>query len=281
MKIINPLLHPPISGAIISGRTTSFQDGIFIMEYYIPRPREQALEQLEAYILEHNLQANDRLPPEREMCKMWGINRTTLRGAIARLESSGRLFAVQGSGTCISPRFRRTLHDRDRNSFIEYSTNGDCCLETRPISVSVIQGDEDPDHAFSLPQEENLYRIRRMHLLDGVPVMLETAYVPVALAPGLERRTDFSATSDSVFQILRTDYRLDVSPMEEKAFLSPVREEEEQLLNLSHGESAYLILTKMTLKDGTPAEYGRTVGRTDRIEIAGRLLWQNGKEEQE
>jgi hypothetical protein len=37
----------------------------------------------------------------------------------------------------------------------------------------------------------------------------------------------------------------------------------------------------MTLKDGTPAEYGRTVGRTDRIEIAGRLLWQNGKEEQE
>jgi GntR family transcriptional regulator len=120
-----------------------------------------------------------------------------------------------------------------------------------------------------------------MHLLDGVPVMLETAYVPVALAPGLERRTDFSATSDSVFQILRTDYRLDVSPMEEKAFLSPVREEEEQLLNLSHGESAYLILTKMTLKDGTPAEYGRTVGRTDRIEIAGRLLWQNGKEEQE
>lgn len=250
------------------------------MEYYIPRPRERALEQLEAYILEHNLQANDRLPPEREMCKMWGINRTTLRSAIARLEASGRLYAVQGSGTCISPRFRRTLHDRDRNSFIEYSTNGNCCLETRPISVSVIRCDEDADHVFSLPAEEKLYRIRRMHLLDGVPVMLETAYVPVALAPGLTERTDFASTSDSVFYILRTDYRLNVSPMEEKAFLSPVSEEEEQLLNLSSGESAYLILTKMAFADGTPVEYGRTIGRTDRIEIAGSLLWQDRKEEQ-
>ena len=76
------------------------------MERYIPRPRELALERLKAYILEHHLQPGDCLPPERELCRSWGVNRTTLRSAIARLEASGLLYAVQGSGTRIRHRFR-------------------------------------------------------------------------------------------------------------------------------------------------------------------------------
>ena len=79
------------------------------MERYIPRPRELALERLKAYILEHDLQPGDCLPPEREMCRSWGFNRTTLRSAIARLEASGLLYAVQGSGTRITHRFRISL----------------------------------------------------------------------------------------------------------------------------------------------------------------------------
>ena len=79
------------------------------MERYIPRPRELALERLKAYILEHHLQPGDCLPPERELCRSWGVNRTTLRSAIARLEASGLLYAVQGSGTRIRHRFRISL----------------------------------------------------------------------------------------------------------------------------------------------------------------------------
>lgn len=42
------------------------------MQMTVPRPREQALEQIMAYILENKLSADDKLPPEREMCQMWG-----------------------------------------------------------------------------------------------------------------------------------------------------------------------------------------------------------------
>ena len=45
------------------------------MQMTMPRPREQALEQIMAYILENKLSADDKLPPEREMCQMWGVNR--------------------------------------------------------------------------------------------------------------------------------------------------------------------------------------------------------------
>ena len=59
------------------------------MQMTVPRPREQALEQIMAYILENKLSADDKLPPEREMCQMWGVNRCTLRSAIAALAEQG------------------------------------------------------------------------------------------------------------------------------------------------------------------------------------------------
>ena len=99
------------------------------MQMTVPRPREQALEQIMAYILENKLSADDKLPPEREMCQMWGVNRCTLRSAIAALTEQGIVYAVQGSGTRIAHRFRRIL--QDLQGFSEYAA--DCGLrpETR------------------------------------------------------------------------------------------------------------------------------------------------------
>lgn len=97
------------------------------MKRYIPRPREIAQEYLQAYMMEHDLQPHENLPPEREMCAMWDLNRSTLRSAIARLISAGRLYAVQGSGTRVSPRFRRTM--QDLQGFSEYAAA--CGLRAR------------------------------------------------------------------------------------------------------------------------------------------------------
>ena len=116
------------------------------MKTYIPRPREWAQEQIEAYILEHSLRADDRLPPEREMCRMWNLNRCTLRSALAGLEASGRLYAVQGSGTRIAPRFRRTL--QDLQSFTEYAAESGFHAETRLLSFATIECDKTLSRRF-------------------------------------------------------------------------------------------------------------------------------------
>lgn len=99
------------------------------MQMTVPRPREQALEQIMAYILENKLSADDKLPPEREMCQMWGVNRCTLRSAIAALTEQGIVYAVQGSGTRIAHRFRRIL--QDLQGFSEYAA--DCGLEEHDL----------------------------------------------------------------------------------------------------------------------------------------------------
>ena len=91
------------------------------MNTYKPRPKELATEYLESYILENNLKAHDRLPPERELSQMWNLNRVTLRSAIASMEAAGRLYSVQGRGTMVAPRFVRTLQNLE--SFTKYASH--------------------------------------------------------------------------------------------------------------------------------------------------------------
>jgi GntR family transcriptional repressor for pyruvate dehydrogenase complex len=54
---------------------------------------------LSAEILGGAWPAGSLLPPERELAERHGVNRTTLRGALARLERSGLIETRQGSGS--------------------------------------------------------------------------------------------------------------------------------------------------------------------------------------
>ena len=153
------------------------------MERYIPRPRELALERLKAYILEHHLQPGDCLPPERELCRSWGVNRTTLRSAIARLEASGLLYAVQGSGTRIRHRFRITLDHL--SSFSEAAVACGFQPETKLLSFTTVSRDEYLERIFYWAKADLFYKFSCLRLLNQDPVMINTAYFPADLAPGL------------------------------------------------------------------------------------------------
>lgn len=64
-------------------------------------------EQLRSAILEGRLEAGERLPPERELAAQFGVNRVTLRTALARLGSAGLLATRQGSGHVVQDYRRR------------------------------------------------------------------------------------------------------------------------------------------------------------------------------
>lgn len=57
--------------------------------------------QLEHQILAGRVRPGDRLPPERDLARDLGVNRTTLRSALGRLASLGLVRARQGSGYAV------------------------------------------------------------------------------------------------------------------------------------------------------------------------------------
>ena len=105
--------------------------------------------------------------------------------------------------------------------------------------------------------------------------MIETAYIPHALAPGLEEQ---DLVTDSLFRILKTNYGLRLDHGVEKAGITLVSEEEARYLQLSAGDAAFWIESRTEAPDGTVIEYCRTVGRADRIEMVSTLRWSAPKE---
>ena len=60
-----------------------------------------AVVQLQAYLAQHDLPADSRLPPERELCEVLGVSRGDLRKALALLEKEGKIWRRVGKGTFI------------------------------------------------------------------------------------------------------------------------------------------------------------------------------------
>ena len=244
------------------------------MELYNPRPREVALEQLKAYILEHDLQPGDCLPPEREMCRAWGINRTTLRSAIAHMEASGQLYAVQGSGTRIVNKLR--ISPEKIYNFFEAATACGFQPETKLLSFDSVGCDEDLARIFHRSPGEIFYKVSRLRILDKIPVLTDTVYVPADLAPGL---SGHDLVNRSLLQILRTDYPQKTEYGRVKVSLAQVSEEEAGLLALPVHTIAFRIVGLASASDGSPVEYCRAAGRADKIELVSSVHWERGMED--
>lgn len=149
------------------------------------------------------MKANDKFPPERTMCQMWGLNRSTLRSTLAGWRATGVCMRSRAAGPCFTPRVDRVL--QDLKSFTQYAADLGMKPETRLLGLSMVECDKQLARRFQRVLGDKLYRVIRLRMLDGMPLMIETAYIPAALTPGLEER---DLVGGSLFAIMEENYHL-------------------------------------------------------------------------
>ena len=76
-----------------------------------PRLSDQLYSQILEQIVSGRLSEGSRLPPEKEICEMFGVSRPVVRDALLRLRSDGLVQSRQGSGTFIQRRPAKRLSD--------------------------------------------------------------------------------------------------------------------------------------------------------------------------
>lgn len=240
---------------------------------YNPRPKEKAYEYVMSYIKKNNLKAFDSLPPERKICEMWNINRVTLRSAILQLIDSGVLFSVQGSATRVSPKFVRTL--QDLQSFTEYAKSQNLTSKNELLSFSVVECDKHLAGVFKRTLGEKVYKISRLRSLNDIPVLIETAYIPISIAPGLD---EHDLVKGSLFSVLKNVYDLNISHGTEKVSITFATEDESTYLKINEGDPTYWIVSKTKDSNNNVIEYCRTVARADIVEMRSVVHWSNSKD---
>jgi len=206
------------------------------------------------------------LPPERELCATHGVSRATVRHALQRLEAEQRIYRRQGRGTFVAhakieQRLGLTSHTEEMRA-------SGILPGSKLINVSRSPASAGVAAALRLPGAAEVLRIERLRLADGDAIALEVLYLNAERFDGIS-----ASLGDNVsfYQLLHSDYGVELSSAEETIEAVVAGAREAKLLGCGQG-SALLLLSRLTLDtQGRPIEYVRSLYRGDRFRFRQHL----------
>lgn len=196
--------------------------------------------------------ANAPLPAERDLAASFQVSRDTVRKAIRLLEEQGVLYSDHGRGTFAAPEAVRQM-SRFLDSFSEDTikrggTPGQQILLMETVAAGMAIA--------SLLQAEPsapLLRLKRVRLMNGVPVGLQDSYL--RLPPGATLEREQLERRGSLYRVLIEDLGIKPSESLESVGAVAALPEEAGLLGVAPG-TPLLICERVMLSDRRePIEY--------------------------
>lgn len=164
--------------------------------------REKIVELIQSYIIENKLQPGDRLPSERELCEIWGVNRMTLRNAIKRLEDCCILESKVGLGTFVAkPRIVRNLQDTLGFSDAVRAAGGELTREV--VFCKLVEANKFAVKHLHVMLASPVLALTRVDSVNGEKAAIESVLVNARNCKGIEEH-DYA--KESLYGVLRDSY---------------------------------------------------------------------------
>lgn len=226
-------------------------------------------------ILKGEYKPQERIPPENELCVLYGVSRITVRQALSVLAQERLLFRKQGKGTFVtSPMFGRQLPKLD--SVSETMRELGLVPSSRVVERRVENAQADVAALLKLPaKQQRVNKIVRARLANGEPALLERTYVPYFLCPSLLKDDPWTASrfgTASLYDYLTETCGLVLHTDQEIFEVTTLKKRESELLRCGQTQAAFAIERIAFLRDGTPVELTRSRGRGDRIRFTLQLV---------
>lgn len=206
------------------------------------------------------------LPGERQLVEEFRVSRTTVRQALNELVSEGLLCRHHGKGTFVRPhRIQKTLGHL-RGFAEELNENG------RRVEVQVLSADAKPASPevrgrLNLRDERQVYEIRRLVTVEGLPVFLDVSFIPSTIGKLISRE---ELSRRPIYNILES-LGFAITEGEESVQAALAGEQESKLLAIEVG-SPVLQVKRVTLTSNlAPIEYTEVTYRADRYEYRVHL----------
>lgn len=209
-----------------------------------------------------------RLPPEIDLAAAWQLNRGTVRKAIGELVEEGTLLRTHGRGTFVaSDALDQALAER-LVTFSEDLINRGIPFSTRVLEQVVLHAQEELAARFELPPEAKLFFLKRLRLVDGVPIIVLHNYVVYGYCPGIER-VDF--TRHRLFEVLEKHFGLQLHHGRRWFQAQRADAEAAGLLGIPGGEPVMYIEQRSQLEDDALVEFSELWLRGDRFRLTAEL----------
>jgi GntR family transcriptional regulator len=213
-------------------------------------------------ITDGGIGAGDALPPERELCSLFGASRVTVRKALALLIDEGLLTRRQGSGTFVTPRIQAP--GSYLSSFSEDAEARGDTADTIWIMRMLDAPNSEEAALLEISEHSQVVRLSRVRMAGGEPLAIENALVPASMLPPIED------IGPSLYVALGKKNNRPVSG-QQKIRAALATPQEASLLSIDEG-SEILRIERLTRRaDGTAVELTRSAYRGERYEFVSEL----------
>ncbi len=208
------------------------------------------------------------LPPEKQLCDMFGVSRMTLRQAYDLLDREQLLHSQRGRGTQVLPS-RMRKEQQVMRSFTEEIRSRGGNPRSKILRFEMVALSPESKLSLQLPDGQKVYRIERIRLNDTTPLAIERVEIPCFLCPGLDK---FDLLCHSLYDILEGEFKLQLDHCIETISASTPNRTERALLDLPKGVAILRIERKTLTVNGTPAEIAVTTYRGDMYQAVVRSI---------
>jgi len=231
-----------------------------------PAPLYHKLKKLVTEAIAQGRLTNDEaIPAERDLARMLGISRVTVRKAFADLVAEGVLVQRQGSGTFVAPRSQRIEQPLSRlTSFTEDMRLRGIKTDADWLDRSTGLPTPEESLVLALSPGEKVTRFHRLRRADGKPLAIERATIPHRFLPD----PDFPGTS--LYAALEAHGLRPIRALQ-RLHAVALTASEGELLGLAEGSPALFIQRVSYLADGRIVEFTRSHYRGDSYDFVAEL----------
>ncbi|MFC5584203.1 GntR family transcriptional regulator [Nitratireductor kimnyeongensis] len=140
-----------------------------------------------------------RLPGEVYLADLFGVNRITMRRALALHQNEGLLQARKGVGIFVRPRPRRFLIRNDMQ-FAESLLVDGGSISSKNLWLGRGKASPEAAQLFGIAPDEQVILLHRLRQLDGAPIYVSRKEFPILRFPDFENRYHESGSVRAVFR---------------------------------------------------------------------------------
>jgi GntR family transcriptional regulator len=218
------------------------------------------------------LKPNARIETEDQLAAAYGVSKATVRQALGELVHGGYLRREQGRGTFVAePRLDQG--PTELTSFTDDMRRRGFDARSVVLGSAVVSADAPTAAKLGLETGARVFRLERLRTGDGEPLAIQTAHIPLELAPGI---ADEEFAQSSLYQVLERRFGLVPVSAHERHWAALIERPQARLLEVKAGSAGLCAERVALLRDGRPLEYTASVMRADRYQITLDLVRGNG-----
>lgn len=206
---------------------------------------------LETAIYNKHYQVDDFLPTEKELADHYQVSRDTIRKALDLLVEEGLVKKKHGSGSQVIKQEQIDFPVSELTSYQELMEKQGISSQTNVISIDNIITDQELAQKTGFKSNQQVWRVIRQRIVEGVASVLDIDYLDKTLVPGMTR----SIAQKSIYAYLEQDLHLSIAHALKEITIAHVTDQDKLLLDIGKDPHVVCIRSKVFLENGQQFQF--------------------------